>query len=161
MNAHDDKRTDHPGVIAPPPLIYGVPLIAGLSIDAFGAGFALGFPLWLRLAFGLPALVAGLTLIVLALLRFRRAGTNPEPWKPSTALVLDGVYRLTRNPMYLGMALVYAGIAVLSDSALTLVLLVPAVLTIHHGVILREEHYLSRTFGDDYRSFMRGSRRWL
>ncbi|WP_176223081.1 isoprenylcysteine carboxylmethyltransferase family protein [Aurantimonas sp. 22II-16-19i] len=148
-------------MIAPPPLIYGVPLIAGLSIDAFGAGFALGFPLWLRLAFGLPALVAGLTLIVLALLRFRRAGTNPEPWKPSTALVLDGVYRLTRNPMYLGMALVYAGIAVLSDSALTLVLLVPAVLTIHHGVILREEHYLSRTFGDDYRSFMRGSRRWL
>ena len=161
MSAPDEARTDHPGVIAPPPLVYGVPLIAGLVIHWFGAGLDFGFPLWLRLVVAIPMIVAGLVLIVLAVLRFHRAGTRPEPWKPSTALVLDGVYRVTRNPMYIGMALIYGGIAILFDCALTLALLVPAILAIHFGVILREERYLTRIFGDEYRAFMRGSRRWL
>ncbi|MCE7028844.1 methyltransferase family protein [Jiella avicenniae] len=152
---------DHPGVVAPPPLIYGVPLLVGMVAHFSGAGLDFGLPLRLRLLLGLPALAAGIVPIALALLRFRRAGTSPEPWKPSTALVVDGVYRLTRNPMYLGMALVYAGVALLFDCALTAALLLPAVLTIHYGVIRREERYLTGKFGDAYRDFMRKSRRWL
>ncbi len=157
----DPAGIDHPGVLAPPPLIYGVPLLAGLIAHFSGAGLDFGLPLWLRLLLGFAALAAGIALIASALLRFRRAGTKPEPWKPSTALVVDGVYRLTRNPMYLGMALVYAGIALLFDCALTTALLLPAVLTIHFGVILREERYLSGKFGEAYRDFMGKSRRWL
>ncbi|NDW03748.1 methyltransferase family protein [Jiella pacifica] len=157
----DPSRTDHPGVLAPPPLIFGLPLLLGLIVHFSGAGLDFGLPLWLRLVLGLSALAAGIVPIALALLRFRRAGTSPEPWKPSTALVVDGVYRLTRNPMYLGMALVYAGIAILLDCAFTAALLVPAVLTIHFGVILREERYLTAKFGKPYRDFLRRSRRWL
>ena len=157
----DPFRIDHPGVLAPPPLIFGLPLLVGLIVHFSGAGLDFGLPLRLRLILGLPALAAGIVPIALALWRFHRAGTSPEPWKPSTALVVDGVYRLTRNPMYLGMALVYAGIAILLDCAFTAVLLVPAVLTVHFGVILREERYLAEKFGDPYRDFMRASRRWL
>lgn len=157
----DPSSIDHPGVVAPPPLIYGVPLLVGLIVHLSGAGLDFGLPLALRLALGVPALAAGIVLIALALLRFHRAGTRPEPWKPATALVVDGVYRLTRNPMYLGMALVYAGVAILLDCAFTTALLLPAVLTIHYGVILREERYLTGKFGDAYRDFMRRSRRWL
>nr|WP_255699932.1 isoprenylcysteine carboxylmethyltransferase family protein [Jiella avicenniae] len=142
-------------------MIYGVPLLVGMVAHFSGAGLDFGLPLRLRLLLGLPALAAGIVPIALALLRFRRAGTSPEPWKPSTALVVDGVYRLTRNPMYLGMALVYAGVALLFDCALTAALLLPAVLTIHYGVIRREERYLTGKFGDAYRDFMRKSRRWL
>ncbi|WAP70451.1 methyltransferase family protein [Jiella pelagia] len=158
---NEPSSIDHPGVVAPPPLIYGLPLLFGLIVHFAGAGLDFGLPLWLRLVLGLSALAAGIVPIALALLRFRRAGTNPEPWKPATALVVDGIYRLTRNPMYLGMALVYAGVAIILDCAFTTALLLPAVLTIHYGVILREERYLTAKFGEPYRDFLRQSRRWL
>ena len=161
MSEADGNGGKTAGVLAPPPLIYGLPLLAGLFLHYQGAGLDLGLPLWLRLIVGVPAIIAGFTLITLAVIRFWKAGTDPEPWKPSTALVVDGVYKLTRNPMYVGMALVYVAIALFFDCGLALALLVPAILAIHFGVILREERYLARLFGEPYEVFKRSSRRWL
>ena len=99
--------------------------------------------------------------LILALGRFRRAGTAVEPWRTSTALVTNGVYRFTRNPMYLAMALLYLGAALAADSVLALVLLPPLLVLVRVGVISREERYLERRFGDEYRRYRSSVRRWL
>lgn len=152
---------DTPGVIAPPPLLYAGALVAGLALDFLLIRVPTGIPAGLR--FGLAGLliVAGIGLAVGALRRFRRAGTHVEPWRPSTAIVTDGVYAYTRNPMYVGMALLYGAIAIAADSVITLVFLVPLLVTVHYGVVRREERYLEAKFGDPYRRYRQKVRRWI
>jgi protein-S-isoprenylcysteine O-methyltransferase Ste14 len=93
--------------------------------------------------------------------RFRAARTNPEPWKPSTAVVASGVYRHTRNPMYVGMTLVYLALALAFDSGVALLLAAPLLALVRWGVIAREERYMEAKFGDDYRRYRASVRRWL
>jgi len=84
-----------------------------------------------------------------------------KPWKASSAFVTEGVYRWTRNPMYLGMALAYAGAALLLDSLVALLLLIPLVFVIQKEVIAREEAYLEDRFGERYRRYKADVRRWF
>lgn len=152
---------DTAGVIAPPPLVFGVPLVLGLVAHGQGLGLDIEGD-WPGRAFGGAILcVFGAALIVLAVLRFRAAKTPPEPWKETTAFVREGVYRLTRNPMYLGMASIYLGITVIAGCLVLAALFVPAFIAIHYGAILREETYLTRKFGDAYLSYKASTRRWL
>lgn len=149
---------DTAGVIAPPPLIYLGALALALAIEQFLPTQPIPARLEVPLAaaFILPGLI-----LVPALRAFGRARTRPEPWKPTTALVTGGPYRFTRNPMYLGFTLVYLGLAAWANTAWPAVLL-PAVLAlIHHGVIRREEAYLERLFGEEYRAYRRRVRRWI
>ena len=152
---------DNPGVIVPPPLIFVAFLGVGLAFDFFVLRVATGFPVVGRSVIAAVLAVAALLLGFGALFRFRRAGTNPEPWRPTTAIVTSGVYRFTRNPMYVGMALLYAAIAVAADSVVALILLVPLMAVIRYGVIAREERYLAAKFGDEYRRYQASVRRWL
>ncbi|TJW95650.1 MAG: isoprenylcysteine carboxylmethyltransferase family protein [Mesorhizobium sp.] len=76
-------------------------------------------------------------------------------------MVTSGVYRVTRNPMYVGMAPVYAALALALGSLIALILLPAAVLVIHRRVILREEQYLEGKFGSEYRAYKVRVRRWL
>lgn len=152
---------DNPGVIVPPPLIFLAFLGGGLAIDFFVLRVASGFPVGGRYAAAAVIAAVALLLGFGALFRFRRVGTNPEPWRPTTAIVSNGVYRFTRNPMYLGMALLYAAIAIAADSVVALILLVPLMIVIRYGVIAREERYLVGKFGDEYRRYQASVRRWL
>lgn len=152
---------DNAGVIAPPPLIFAAFLGAGLAVDVFVLRVTTGLPAGGRYAAAAVLAVAGLLLGFGALFRFRRAGTRPEPWHPTTAIVAEGVYRFTRNPMYLGMALLYAAVAVAADSVVALILLAPLIVVIRYGVIAREERYLATKFGDEYRRYQASVRRWL
>jgi len=104
---------------------------------------------------------AGVALAASAIVLFRRAGTSPVPIQPTTALVAQGPYRFTRNPMYVGLAALYAGIALLVNSLWPLVLLPVVLIAIRWWVIAREEAYLERKFGDAYRAYTRRVRRWL
>lgn len=98
----------------PPPLVFfGFLLIGWVINDWFGLNPAI--PDIVRWVLGGGAIIAGLVVIALALLRFRRSGNNPEPWKTDTVFVAEGIYRVTRNPMYLGMALVFFGISVAAN----------------------------------------------
>lgn len=153
-----DDRAKTSGVIAPPPLIFGVPLVGGLLLDRWHplpflpAEWAsrIGIPIFLGFLVGFPAVLA-----------FRRAATSPNPWRPSTALVTSGPYRFTRNPMYLGMLLLYLGGSCWGNS-LWPIFFLPFVLGImQFGVILREEAYLEAQFGDAYREYRARVRRWL
>lgn len=164
---------DHPGVIAPPPLIYLAFLLAGWGLLALGqrpeaadAGFG-----WLAWGFGLDTpvrrgvalalILGGLLLDGAAAGYFRRIGTAVEPWKPSTALATKGLYGLSRNPIYLGFAITYVGLSIAMDSLLALALLVPCLMVVDRFVIRREERYLAAKFGAEYEAYRARVRRWL
>ena len=100
-------------------------------------------------------------LLLAAFRRFKAVGTNIPTWQPTTALATDGIYRLSRNPIYLGLTLIYAGIAIAAGSFWPLLLLVPLLVIMRYGVIGREEAYLERLFGDAYRDYQRRVRRWI
>lgn len=152
---------DTPGVIAPPPLLFAGALAVGLALDFLVFRVPTGLPGALRYGLASLCIVVGGVLVIGALTGFRRAGTNPEPWKPSTAIVTSGVYAYTRNPMYLAMALVYLAIAIAFDTAVALFLLVPLLVVVHYGVICREERYLEARFGEEYRRYKQRVRRWI
>ena len=146
------------GVIAPPPLIYGIPLLAGLLADRWQP-----WPLITErttVPEGLIMVLLGFVAVP-AVLAFRKARTHPEPWKPTKALVTVGPYRYSRNPMYVGFTLCYAGIAIWQNSVWPLLALPVVIAVMRVGVIKREERYLEGLFGDDYRAYRDQVRRWF
>lgn len=153
-----ENASGTPGVIAPPPLIYALPLFIGLVLHHFRPLRALP-PHWASIA---GPLLTGLGLIGLpAIIAFHRAGTPPQPWRPTTTLVRSGPYRLTRNPMYLGFTLLYLGVSLWVDSLWPPLFLPVVLVVMTRGVIVREEAYLERRFGDSFREYRAEVRRWL
>ena len=147
------------GVIAPPPLVYLLPLLLSLVVHWRFPSALLPHP-W-PFVVGPLLLLIGLLLGSPALMAFRRAKTDPQPWRPSTALVIEGPYRFTRNPMYVGFTLIYLGITCWVNSRWPLVALVIVLPVMHYLVIRREERYMERRFGDAYRAYRRRVRRWI
>jgi protein-S-isoprenylcysteine O-methyltransferase Ste14 len=154
-----EDANDTAGVIAPPPLIYLAGLAIGFGLEALLPGASL--PGALRWIGGGVLVLAGAALLASFNSAFTRKGTAVEPWKPTTAIVTSGPYRLTRNPAYLGMALVYVGIALLAGAVWVLVPLPFVLVVIDRAVIAREERYLERRFGREYLDYKRGVRRWV
>ena len=153
---------DSPNVIAFPPLILASAL--GLAV-LLGYLFPFGI---LPEGMGQPAVIGGGALMVGAallggsgILAFRAAGTHVEPFKPALVLVESGPYRFTRNPMYLGLMLGHLGITLIASLDWGLVTLIPLALTLHYGVVLREERYLAAKFGQPYIDYLARTRRWL
>ena len=151
-----DASSEIPGVVAPPPVIYAAAVAAGLVLDSHFPVYVLATLLYGadRVIVGIAVIIAGVALAVSALRTFRSIGTNPEPWKPTLALATTGVFRYSRNPMYVGMTLMVMGLAIALASDWMLVALIPAALVVHYGAILREERYLEQKFGEPYRQFM-------
>ena len=144
-------------MIAPPPLIALAALVLGLALDWFLSPFMLRglFGFSTRLVLGGILIAAGIILASLAIRNFRQAATNVEPWKPTLALVTEGIYGLMRNPMYTAMMVFITGFAIALGSDWMLVLVVPAALVLHFGVVKREERYLEAKFGESYREYTR------
>ena len=155
IGAEDDTA----GVVAPPPLIFLAGLALGFGLEALLPSATI--PGALRWPLGVLFVLVGGASSLTFLRAFARAHTAVEPWKPTTAIVTTGPYRVTRNPAYLGMALVYAGIAMLAGALWPFATLLPTLLVIDRGVIAREERYLERKFGAEYTDYRRRVRRWL
>ncbi|WP_427789593.1 methyltransferase family protein [Brevundimonas diminuta] len=152
---------DHAGVLAPPPLIYLAFLLAGFGIGRLIDEPSLGLATDWRRGLAFVLVIGGLLLDGIAAGTFRRLGTPPEPWKPTTALATGGLYRFSRNPIYLGFALTYVGFAVAMDSPVALGLILPCLIVIDRFVIAREERYLADRFGSQYAAYKERVRRWL
>lgn len=153
----------NPGVRFPPPLIFALGLGAGLALEYFRVSLPLLDPArawWLDLHAAAIGVVA-IWLIGSALGGFRRKGTDPRPWREDSALVVEGIYEHTRNPMYLGMALAYGAITLALNTLWPLLTLLPVLLLVRYYVIAREERYLAQRFGDPYRDYCRQVRRWF
>jgi protein-S-isoprenylcysteine O-methyltransferase Ste14 len=156
---HIARERDTAGVVVPPPVVYLAGLAIGFGLEALLPGSTL--PGALRWVLGGLALAGGIALQASFIVAFGRKGTSVEPWKPTTAIVTTGPYRLTRNPAYLGMTLIYIGIALLSDALWVLAPLPVVLAVIDRGVIAREERYLERKFGSEYLDYKRRVRRWI
>jgi len=150
------------GVITRPPLLFLGALPIGFLLDRL---LRLPFPvpgidlvLWI---IGGPVILIGLALAAVGIRNFSRAATPVRSIKPTRALVTTGIHGRTRNPIYLGMFIIYGGIGVAAQSSWTLILTLPLALTIRYGVVAREEAYLARRFGDAYRDYQARVRRWL
>jgi protein-S-isoprenylcysteine O-methyltransferase Ste14 len=150
-----EATNDTAGVIAPPPLIAIGAVIVGLALDWLAPAYILTLLMsWeTRLPIGLLLIVCGCLLAYGALRNFIRAGTEVNPYRPTTTLVTTGVHAYLRNPMYVALGLIVGGIGIALASDWTLVMLVAAALTIHFGVVLREERYLTAKFGAAYERY--------
>jgi protein-S-isoprenylcysteine O-methyltransferase Ste14 len=156
------NNTGTAGVIARPPLIFLAALLLGLVLDRLlpWAFTAAGTDLVKWMIAG-SLIIVGLSVAVAGIGNLYRAATPVPTNRPTRVLVTNGIHRWTRNPIYLGMFLVYAGIGIAARSPWILILTLPLAITIHHGVVAREEAYLERRFGDAYRDYKARVRRWL
>ncbi|HEV7321368.1 MAG TPA: isoprenylcysteine carboxylmethyltransferase family protein [Ensifer sp.] len=156
-NGHAEDRS---GAVVRPPIVWLAAVGGGLLLDGahplpFLPGIGAG-----RLA-GVAVFFAAVALLIWAATTFRRAGTEVQTTRPTTAIVEAGPYRFTRNPIYVAMFLGLVGLALAFDSFWLLILLVPFYLVIRHGVVAREETYLERKFGEGYLAYKARVRRWL
>jgi protein-S-isoprenylcysteine O-methyltransferase Ste14 len=150
------------GVIARPPFLFLGALVLGLVWD-----FLLPLPFLIpgsdlvhRLTGG-ALIVIGLAVAGAGIRNFSRAGTPVRGYKPTCALVTAGIHGWSRNPIYLGMFLIYFGIGLVAQGPWVLLITLPLAITIRYGVVAREEAYLERRFGDAYRNYKSRVRRWL
>jgi protein-S-isoprenylcysteine O-methyltransferase Ste14 len=89
------------------------------------------------------------------------AGTNVNPALPTTAIVASGPFRFSRNPLYLALTLLYLGLTLAFNTWWGIVVLIPVLIIMHRGVVLREERYLEQKFGETYRHYRSKVRRYL
>jgi protein-S-isoprenylcysteine O-methyltransferase Ste14 len=146
-------------VLVLPPLVYGAAFIIGLLLHLVFPVHIL--PTTLARWIGVVCVLASLSLAFTAFRVLSRAHTPVDPMKPTTALVTEGPFRYSRNPIYVALTLLYVGVALLINALWILLLVVPVLLVIRYGVIAREEAYLTRKFGDAYRQYTAQVRRWL
>jgi protein-S-isoprenylcysteine O-methyltransferase Ste14 len=149
-------------VFIPPPLFFVVPLLVGLWLNTRDPWPIVTAGSSVLVALGIAVLAAGIALDIVALRTFGRRGTTVLPaLRPTSVIVASGPYRFTRNPMYVGLALAYIGIALLANTVWQFLLLPAGVLAVDRYVIRREERYLAAKFGEEYNAYRRHVRRWL
>lgn len=149
MSAPTVGTGDNPDVIVRPPILYLGALIALVALQWVWPAPILGntsLALDAGIALGVVALALGLWAVV----TMRSAGTNIDPTQESTTIVTAGPFRYTRNPIYVGLDLLFIGFTLALNDWWGLVVLVPLLVVMHVGVIRREERYLERKFGGDY-----------
>ena len=157
-----DTLKDHPDVVVFPPLVPLAILVLSVVLQWLA-------PLHLLAAIeSMPRVVAGAILAAAGIVVTANGGraltrrrTNVNPSRPTLALATDGIFRFTRNPMYVGGMTVLAGLALLFALDWLVLLMIPAAFVLHHGIVSREEQYLLRKFGDEYRTYRDKAPRYL
>jgi protein-S-isoprenylcysteine O-methyltransferase Ste14 len=151
------KRPDLPL----PPLIYLEFLIIGLAMNLY-------YPLSLSssetaviMILGLGVIACGLAVGAWALSAMWRAEVSPLPWKQPARLVVDGPFRFSRNPVYVSLAIMYLGLSVALNTLWPPAFLVFAIIIVDRGIILQEERFLEKKFGEEYLSYKVRVRRWI
>ncbi|MCA1829599.1 MAG: isoprenylcysteine carboxylmethyltransferase family protein [Myxococcales bacterium] len=157
--ADNDVRSKQGGarVRLPPPLVFVAAIVAGWLIPDLrlhGSHAA-------RIAIGALLIAGGLSIGIGAIRLFRKTGQDAKPWTPSPELLLEGPYRFSRNPMYVGMTLFTLAAAALSGHGWIAVLAPFALAVVHYTAVLPEERYLTAKFGESYVLYKTRVRRYL
>ena len=153
------SRSDTSGVVIPPPVYFAFFLALAFAAERFYPAALLSFRWSVQVGYG----VVGLSFLWLWLIEreFKRHRTSSSCSRSSSTLIASGPYRFSRNPAYLGFALMIAGFSLVTNSIWMLAAILPACTSVFWFVIRKEEAYLIRTFGDEYAAYRRRVRRWL
>jgi protein-S-isoprenylcysteine O-methyltransferase Ste14 len=144
----------------PPPAVFLALILAGVQLHVLWP-LDIPLPVWLHVSGGSVAALGGALLVMRARILFSRSGQHPAPWYPSPELLVRGVYRYTRNPMYLGLTLFQLGLGVAVDNAWIASLAPLALLVVHVVAVLPEEAYLRQKFGESYQRYTAAVRRYV
>jgi protein-S-isoprenylcysteine O-methyltransferase Ste14 len=157
--------TETAGAVTRPPRLFLVVLLLGFVADHV---LPLPFPVpriglvhWISAGIAGSMIIIGIAVFAAGIRNFSSAATPVQGTKPTSTLVTSGIHGWSRNPIYLGMFLLYGGIGLAVRSPWVLILTLPLAITIRYGVVAREEAYLERGFGDAYRHYKTRVRRWL
>lgn len=154
------ETADHSGVPVHPPLFFLSALLLGVVINDRIRSSPIfhdnhwSWPGTIVVILGFVWVAAGRRAMI-------KHGTNVNPTQPTTKIVESGPFRITRNPLYLGLTLIYIGLSLLLNTWWSLLLLIPVWLVMHFAVVRREEAYLESKFGKTYVSYRARVRRYL
>ena len=151
---------DHADVHILPPLLFLGSILLGVLLQfVVAVEFTTHFK-W-RLPLGLALVTLGAAAMAWVIAEMRRTHQDPDPRKPTPELLVGGPFRWSRNPIYVGMALIQAGVGIALANVWIVLLLAPTLWILRREVIEKEEAYLERKFGDAYRTYKSSVRRWL
>ena len=144
-----------------PPILFLGTLALGVALE-----YVLPLPRWwpdgaLARSAGAGSMLAGVAIMIAGIRNFSRADTPVPGHLPVRALVTTGIHGWSRNPIYAGMFLVYAGAGLAVASSWIAALTLPLAITMRYRVVAGEEAYLEERFGDAYRDYKSRVRRWL
>ncbi len=160
MNNQNDKSKG-PGVYIPPPLFYVLTFIAAVFIQKRIPVSDTLFHLMITKVVGVILLIIALFFLLRSLRQFFLTKNTLILIKPATSLQTNGIYGITRNPMYVGLAIVYLGITCFTGNWWNIILFPLLLLIVQEYIIKREEKYLALEFGQDYEEYKKKVRRWL
>ena len=150
---------DSAQVRVPPPLMLLSCVLVGVGLHWIHPIPFVGNPVrWIAAAF---LICIGIGTILYCAWKFKKTGTNIEPWKKTSRIITSGVYRFTRNPIYLSFLIVGTGVAFAVNSVWIIAMMLPLGFLLTHFVIAKEERYLEQSFGDEYLSYKAKVRRWI
>ena len=152
---------DAANVRVPPPLVYLAGLLLGLLLHGLVRPAPLPLSVPVRIGVAMLLAIPSVLLVIGALRLFRRSGQEPEPWKPTPQIVSTGVYRFTRNPMYVGLTLFLAALGIALGNVWVLALAPVALAVVYVTAVRHEEAYLERKFGNAYLGYKSSVRRWF
>lgn len=156
-----EVKKDNPGVHIPPPLFYITLFLISIVLQRF---FPISTSFFENKWIGIIAtivIVFGVLFILPAFIKFLRSKNTIITVKPANSLQTSGIYTITRNPMYIGLLSFYTGIAFLKGNWWTFILIPLVIYVITRFVIIKEEKYLERAFGQEYLNYKAKVRRWL
>ncbi len=152
---------DHAAVRVSPPLVFTATVAAAVLLHRLVLPLPLGLPESVRGIAATGALLFGAGFMVTSLALFHRTGQDPTPWKSTPEMIFRGPYRISRNPIYLGMALLQGGAGLYFSNGWIIGLLPLALLWVYLTAIRHEETYLECKFGDAYLDYKSSVRRWI
>lgn len=154
-------KQDSPGVVIPPPAIYAVIFVSSVMIQR-------SLPLNNIFFYSIVSKITGIFLMLISLFfsirslrQFFLSKNTLILIRPASSLQTSGIYRLTRNPMYTALVLLYLGLTFLIGNWWNLILFPLLILIVQEYIIKREEKYLERAFGQEYLNYKLKVRRWI
>jgi protein-S-isoprenylcysteine O-methyltransferase Ste14 len=143
-------------------VVFGVPFLISIVLQ-FIAPFSVppGIFSQVLILAGIASIIGGISLIVAARREFAAYGQPTDPGQPTSQIVKTGVFAVSRNPLYLGGALLLGGIALMLNLLWAMVALLVSMIICQHVLIIPEEKYLAAKFGAEYQAYTTTVQRWL
>lgn len=157
----DEAENDGAAIRIPPPLVYVASVVLGVLVHRYAVPLPLDLALSVRIVSTAAPAVLGLVLVAGAIGLFRRTGQDPKPWAPTPEIITGGVYRVTRNPMYVGLALWQVALGLGLANGWILIFTPASLAVVYVTAVRHEEAYLERKFGDGYTRYRGSVRRWI